>query len=112
MNDLKFAFRQLLKNPGFTAVAVLTLALGIGATSTVFNLIQGVLMTPPPYREPEKIVLITPAKINGEAYQVGSGSAQWVSWQKAAKSFEALAGYIWTFDYLVQSKASRRRRDC
>ena len=46
MNDLKFAIRQLLKNPGFTAVAVLTLALGIGATSTVFSLIQGVLLTP------------------------------------------------------------------
>jgi hypothetical protein len=44
MNDFRFAFRQLLKNPGFTAVAVLTLALGIGATSVVFSLIQGVLL--------------------------------------------------------------------
>ena len=42
MNDLKFAFRQLFKNPGFTAVAVLTLALGIGATSALFD-VQGVL---------------------------------------------------------------------
>ena len=66
MNDLRFAFRQLVKNPGFTAVAVLTLALGIGATSTVFTLIQGVLMTPPPYKQPERMVLITPTRTDGQ----------------------------------------------
>ena len=101
MNDLKFAFRQLRKNPGFTAVAVLTLALGIGATSAVFDLIQGVLLTPPPYPKPEEIVLITPAKTDGQPYAVGCTSAQWIEWRKEAKSFEAMAGYIWTFDFLI-----------
>src|SRR5438132_3432867 len=62
MNDLRFAFRQLLKNPGFTAVAVLPLALGIGTTSAVFGLIQGVLLTPPPYPKPERIILISPSR--------------------------------------------------
>ncbi|MCI0748229.1 MAG: ABC transporter permease [Verrucomicrobia subdivision 3 bacterium] len=106
MNDLKFAFRQLLKNPGFTAVAVLTLALGIGATTTVFNLIQGVLLTPPPYPEPGGIVIITQAKMDGQSYRVGSTAAQWVAWRKEAKSFEAMAGYIWTFDFLVRPEGS------
>jgi putative ABC transport system permease protein len=101
MNDLKFAFRQLLKNPGFTTVAVLTLALGIGATSTVFTLIQGVLLTPPPYPEPERMVLITPARTDGQPNTRGWPAAQWQEWQRESKSFEAIAGYGWTFNFLV-----------
>src|SRR6266550_6148809 len=65
MNDLKFAFRQLLKNPGFTAVAVLTLALGIGANTGIFTLINIVLFRRLPVTEPERIVSVGPIGKNG-----------------------------------------------
>src|SRR5438105_10601585 len=58
MNDLKFAFRQLLKNPGFNAVAVLTLALGIGANTAIFSLIDAVLLKMLPVKNPEQLVLL------------------------------------------------------
>ncbi|HVR35123.1 MAG TPA: ABC transporter permease [Methylomirabilota bacterium] len=68
MNDLRFAFRQLLKNPGFTAVAVLTLALGIGATTAIFSVVYGVLISPYPYARPGEIW--APGHASAEATQV------------------------------------------
>src|SRR5256885_9188513 len=58
MNDLRFAFRQLVKNPGFTAVAVFTLALGIGATTAIFSVVYAVVLRPLPFPEPERLVAI------------------------------------------------------
>src|ERR671937_97453 len=53
--DLRYSWRMLLKKPGFTAVAVLTLALGIGATTALFSVIYGVLISPYPYAKPQEI---------------------------------------------------------
>src|SRR5678815_1428194 len=58
MNDFIFALRQFLKNPGFTAVAVITLALGIGANTVIFSVLNGVLFKPLPYPQPERLVTL------------------------------------------------------
>jgi putative ABC transport system permease protein len=58
MDDLRFAFRQLLKHPGFTAVAVLTLALGIGVNTSMFSGLQALLLPKLPYPEPDRLVRV------------------------------------------------------
>ena len=109
LRDLQFAIRMLLKQPGFSLIATLTLALGIGATSAVFSLIQGVLLTPPPYEKPEQLVLIPTTRTDGQKMDSPRGWAaqQWMDWQKDAKSFEGIAAYDWTFNFLIRNDGSQ-----
>ena len=107
LDDVRFGWRKLRQQPGFTAVAVLTLALGIGATSAVFSLVQGVLLTPPPYRQPERLALIQPAPTEGRPLNARRWSAaQWTEWQGDSKTFEAFAGYLWSFNFMVLDEGS------
>ena len=93
MDDLKFALRQLLKNPGFTAVAVLTLALGIGANTAVFTVVNAVLLKPLPLPDSERLVSVweRDSRPGGKQEQVPAAAAQFVDWHRELKSFQALA---------------------
>ncbi len=109
LRELRFAIRMLLKQPGFSLIAALTLALGIGATSAIFSLIQGVLLTPPPYQKPEQLVLIPMARTDGRKMDSSRGWAaeQWMDWNKEAKSFDGIAAYDWTFNFLIRNDGSQ-----
>ena len=91
MNDLKFAFRQLLKNPGFTAVAVLTLALGIGANTAIFSVVNGVLLRPLPYLEPERLIMIFESNPKGGWPKFSVAPPNFVDWREQNQLFDSLA---------------------
>src|SRR5687767_2428882 len=108
MNDLRFAFRQLLKNPGFTAVAVVTLALGIGANTAVFSVVNAVLLRPLPYREPARLVMLCESKpAAGTAQSVVSTTA-FAEWRKRCRSVEQAAAV--RFDNFVLGGAGGPER--
>ena len=104
--DIVYALRQFRKNPGFAVVAILTLGMGIGAAAAMFGLIQGVLLSPPPYGNPDRLVLISAARADGAPYSQRPTTATWVAWRDTSKSLESLALYAWTFNFLVRPDGS------
>ena len=106
IRDFRFAARMLAKQPAFASIAVVTLALGIGATSAVFSLIHGVLLAPPPYERPEQMALIPSLRTDGRPSQHPWAAAQWLEWQEQSKTFATFAGYAWTFNFLIRPDGS------
>ena len=91
MHDLRLALRNLLRRPGFTAVAVATLALGIGANTAVFTVFHAVLLAPLPYDRPAEVVML-----NEQMPQFGMLSVtryNYDEWRKRAKSFSGMAAF-------------------
>jgi predicted permease len=105
INDIKYGLRRLAKAPGFTVVAVLTLALGIGACTAMFSLVSAVLLRPLPFHEPERLVWIQSGlsgpTLTGRASDTPTGTMRvdsFLDWRTQAKSFESLAAYCAFFE--------------
>jgi predicted permease len=90
---MKFALRQLAKNPGFTAVAVLTLALGIGVNSAMFSFVNAILLKPLPYPEPERLVRLFESNLEHGWHKNSLGAPVLGEWRRQSSLFEGIAGY-------------------
>jgi predicted permease len=91
LRDVRFGLRSLLKRPGFSVLAVLILALGIGVNTSLFTVVYGVLFCPLPFPEPNRLVSLYERNLDKEfAYNVVSGG-NFEDWQRQAKSFEQMA---------------------
>ncbi len=91
--DLRYAIRILLKNPGFTSVAVVTLALGIGANTALFSVIDAVLLRPLPFREPQRLVAIPAVDAKNPDGQGQVSYPAFLDWRSQSHSFEGMS--VW-----------------
>jgi predicted permease len=87
--DVRFAFRMLRKSPGFTAVVILTLALGIGANTAMFSVVQGVVLAPLHYSEPGRLVMVLESNLRFP--QDAISYPNFLDWQRSARSFQQMA---------------------
>ena len=88
LNDVRYGIRMLAKNPGFTAIAVLTLALGIGANTAIFSVVNAVLLRPLPYEKPDQLVAVFESEPNCRSCPVSG--PDFLDWRQSSKSFSSL----------------------
>jgi len=91
--DIRYAIRGLIKNPAFTIVAILTLALGIGANTAIFSVVNTFLIRPFPYPEPERLAALFERNLGNQEQQVGVASGNFLDWQKTVTAWERIAAY-------------------
>jgi predicted permease len=94
LQDIHYGLRVLRKSPGFTTVAVLTVALGIGANTAIFSVVQGVLLAPLPYNEPERLVLVWQYNLTLK-HVISVSYPDFLDWQRGAHSFQQMAAFDW-----------------
>jgi putative ABC transport system permease protein len=108
LKDIRFALRQLLKQPGFTAIAVVTVALAIGATTAVLSLVNGLLVRPLPYREPQQLVLLLQHFKSQNLERIPVSPPEFKDYETRAHSFEKLGAFGYTsFNLAAEDRPER-----
>ncbi len=107
LHDLRHAIRSLLKSPGFTSIAVATLALGIGANAAIFSVVRAVLLRPASaYAQPERLVTLEEREKDGSPSH--TSFATYVDWRARSRSFEEIAATSFWSPTLARRRARRR----
>jgi len=96
LQDIRFAARTLIKNPGFTLAAVLCLALGIGVNATIFSCVRALLLRPFPYRNPDELVAIGEASLTRGWHMNSVSYPNFRSWQGENRTLENIGIYTGT----------------
>src|ERR1700746_2922724 len=96
LKDIRFSFRQLIKQPAFTAIAVLTIALAIAATTAVLSLVNGLLVRPLPYRDPQRLVLLLQHFKSQNLERIPVSPPEFKDYETRAHSFERLGAFGYT----------------
>lgn len=91
--DARFCLRMMLKNPGFTSIAVLTLTLGIGANTVIFSFFNGVLLRPLPFQQPERLVLLDEIATKRGGVSLGVSFSNFLDWREQNQVFSDVGGY-------------------
>src|SRR2546427_6139707 len=109
LQDIRFGLRMLRKNPGFAAVAILTLALGIGANTAIFSVVNAVLLESLPYKDASKLVFVWSTFISQGVGNSGSSAPDFRAWQAQNHSFNGMAASSnATFNVSVQNQEPAR----
>src|SRR5215470_8030767 len=90
IQDLRFGVRMLAKHPGFTLIIVFTLALGIGANTAIFSVINAALLRPLPYKNPERLVMLSETEAQRKAASMAVSGPNFLDWRSQAQAFERL----------------------
>ena len=109
MQDVKFATRGLLRAPLFTVAALITLALGIGANTAIFSVVNHVLLEPLPFRQPDRVVMVWQTDLANDSPREAASAPDFLDWKREAKSFENLAGLFNRPVNLTSESASPER---
>jgi predicted permease len=112
LQDVRYALRQLRKSLGFASIAILTLALGIGANTAIFSVIQGVLLRPLPFHDPDHLFAVWAESAEDKSIKTGASGPDFADYKEQNHSFENLASLLPDFTYTLVGQGEPRTVIC